>query len=388
MAVEFRESEEIELLRRTLRRFVDSEMPRVAASRWDREDVYPRDVFQKLSMLGVNGLAIAEEHGGSGRDVVACMVTIEELSRRSLAVAVPYIMCACYAGMNISESASEEQKRELLPKIASGGILFAYGLTEPDVGADLASVTTTADRVGERIVVKGAKRFCTGAPFADYIYTLVRSDRVAPRYKNLSFVMIPAAARGVTIEPQSMMGQKGTATSDVTFVDVELPFNAVVGGEAGWNAGWGMLVGAALDTEKLEVPAMSLGIAQAAVDDAWTYSQERKQFGKAICTIQSIRHMLADVQTKLHACRLVLYQAAQLAANRLPCRTETSMAKLFVCDTARDIVLTCQQVMGAYGYVKDYDMERYVRDILVMPIYGGSSAIQRNNIAVSLGLPR
>jgi alkylation response protein AidB-like acyl-CoA dehydrogenase len=184
------------------------------------------------------------------------------------------------------------------------------------------------------------------------------------------------------------MGARGAATNDVTFDDVEIPFSNVMGGENGWNKGWSFLVGPGMDTEKLEVAAMALGIAAAAVDDAWQYSTERQQFGKAISSVQSIRHMLADAQTKLHACRLVMTQAAWLADNHLPCRAETSMAKLFVCDTAKDIVLKCQMVMGAYGYVEDTDMERYVRDVLLMPIIGGSSAIQLNNIASAFQLPK
>ena len=148
------------------------------------------------------------------------------------------------------------------------------------------------------------------------------------------------------------------------------------------------MVGAGLDIEKIEVAAMALGIARAAIDDAWDYSQQRLQFGKPICTIQSIRHMLAEAKTRWEACRLMTYNAARLVDLQRPATVETSMAKLFVCDTARDIVLSCQQVMGAYGYVGDFDMERYVRDILVMPILGGSSAIQKNNIANRLKLPR
>jgi alkylation response protein AidB-like acyl-CoA dehydrogenase len=181
---------------------------------------------------------------------------------------------------------------------------------------------------------------------------------------------------------------KGGGTFDVSFSDVEVPAANIVGGEEGWNDGWAKLAGAGLDIEKTEVAAMALGIARAAVNDAWTYAQERVQFGKPICAIQSIRHMLAEVKTKLEACRLMTYNAAALVDAHRPAAVETSMAKLFVCDTARDIVLTCQQVMGAYGYVRDFDMERYVRDILVMPILGGSSAIQKNNIANRLKLPR
>lgn len=376
------------MLRRTLRRFVEQEMPRELAQRWDRENHFPRDVFAKLAALGVVGLTIPEEYGGAGRDIVSCMVTIEELARRSSAIAVPYIMAACYAGMNILECGTEEQKRTLLPRIAAGEMLFAYGFTEPDVGSDLASVRTHAERRGDRVVVNGAKRFCSGADIAGYIYTLVNSGRDLPRYRNLSLVLIPPDTPGVTITPIDSMGLKGASTTDVTFDDVEIPFSDVVGGEERWNAAWELLVGPGLDTEKLEVAALALGVAEAAVADAWEYSQQRTQFGKPICTIQSIRHMLADCQTRLHACRLVMVQAAWLADRRLPCRAETSMAKLFVCDTAKEVVLTCQSVLGAYGYVKGFDMERYVRESLLMPIIGGSSMIQKNNIANALGLPR
>ena len=384
----FTEPETTMMLRHTLRRFVEQEMPRELAQRWDRDNHFPRDVFDKLAALGVMGLTVPEEYGGAGRDIIGCMVAIEELARRSCAIAVPYIMSACYAGMNLLECATEEQKRKYLPRVAAGKLIFAYGFTEPDVGSDLASVKTTAERRGDRVIINGSKRFCSGAALADYIYVLAKSDRELPVRRNLSFMLVPPTTPGVTITPIDGMGMKGAPTTDVTFDDVEIPFENVMGGEAGWNAGWKMLVGPGLDTEKLEVAALALGIAEAAVADAWDYSQQRRQFGTAISSIQSIRHMLADAQTKLHACRLVMAQAAWRAYRRLPCRAETSMAKLFVCDTAKEIVLACQSIMGAYGYVKGFDMERYVRDSLLMPIIGGSSMIQKNNIANALELPR
>jgi alkylation response protein AidB-like acyl-CoA dehydrogenase len=384
----FNEPEATLMLRRTLRRFVEQEMPRELAQQWDRDNVFPRDVFAKLAQLGVMGLTVPEAYGGAGRDIVACMVTIEELARRSCAIATPYIMSACYAGMNILECGTEAQKQALLPRVAAGELLFAYGFTEPDVGADLASVRTFGERRGDRVVINGAKRFCSGPHIANYIYALIRTSRDLPRYRNLSLVLIPPDARGVTIEHVDALGMKGASTADVTFDEVEIPFDNVIGGEARWNNAWELLVGPGLDTEKLEVAALALGIAEAAVADAWDYSQQRQQFGKPICSIQSIRHMLADCQARLHACRLVMYQAAWLADRRLPCRAETSMAKLFVCDVAKEVVLTCQSVLGAYGYVKGFDMERYVREILLMPIIGGSSMIQKNNIANALGLPR
>ena len=321
--------------------------------------------------------------------MLATIATIEELCSRSLGIASGYIFCACYAGLNISEVASEKQKKELLPKVAKGKLLFSYGISEPDVGADVASVKTKAVKDGDQIIINGTKRWCSGPNVTDYIYTIVRSGPVEDRYRNLSLILIPPSAKGITIEPQETLGQKGVGgTCDVIFEDVSVPIENIVGGEEGWNNGWSKIVSTGLDVEKIEVAAMALGIARAAVDDAWQYSQERIQFGKPICHNQSVRHMLADVKTKLEACRVMTYQGAWLADQDIVATVEMSMTKLFVTETALEIVLTCQRILGAYGYVRDFDMERYVRDILAMPILGGSSAIQKNNIANRLNLPK
>jgi len=378
--VDYAETPETTQLRDMLRRFVEKEMPREAAALWDSENTFPREVFGRLASLGVMGLTVPEEYGGAGRDIVSTMIVIEELSRRSLAVSVPYIMAACYAGMNLVEFGSEAQKRELLPRVADGSLMFAYGLTEPDVGADLASVKTRAQRMGDKVVVNGAKRFCSGAGICDYIFTLVRSGDEQDRYRNLSVVLIAPDAPGVSITQINSMGMKGAATTDVTFDDVEVPASQIFGGEAGWNQGWSMLIGSGLDVEKLEVAAVATGVATAALEDAWTYAQERKQFNKPISEYQSIRHKLADMKTQLHAAKLMLYHAADLANRHRRCAVETSMAKLFAAEAAKAIALECQTIHGAYGYVKEVPVERYVRDALLIPIMGGSSAIQRNNI--------
>jgi alkylation response protein AidB-like acyl-CoA dehydrogenase len=386
--LQFEDSEHMSILRDTLVRFIEKEMPRELARQWDKDNHFPRDIHNKLVELGLMGLTVPEAYGGSGIDVTSTVSVIEMLCSRSLAVGGGYIQSACYVGLNINEVGSQEQKQELLPKVVDGGLIFAYGISEPDVGADVASVKTTAKRVGDQLIIKGNKRFCSGAAIADYIYTLVRTGPVDDRYKNLSLVLVPPDTKGIRLDLQGTLGLKGVGTYDVTFDDVKIPVSALVGGEDGWNTGWSKLVGPGLDIEKLEVAAMALGIATAAVNDAWEYSQDRVQFGKPICTIQSIRHMLAEVKTKLAACRLMTYHAAGLIDQNKNASVETSMAKLFVCDTARDITITCQEVMGAYGYVKDFDMERYVRDVLIMPILGGSSAIQKNNIVNRLNLPR
>lgn len=378
--------EDLAELRTTIRRFVEREMSRAQAREWDAKDIFPRAVFARLTELGVTGVTVPEEYGGTGVDVVAAMTIIEELSRRSLAVAVPYIMCSCYCGMNIGKSGSSEQKASILPKVARGQILYAYGLTEPDVGADIASVKTTARIVDDRVVVSGAKRFCTGANIADHILTLVRSGDPEARHRNLSVLIIPTDAPGVRVEVTDSIGMKGAPTTDVWLDDVSLRMEDVVGGPSGWNRGWEMITGSVLNVEKLEVAAMALGIAEAAAADAWEYAQSRRQFGKPVSTYQAVRHKLANIRTDLLACRLMLYHAADLAGRGEPCGVESSMAKLFVTERGRQIVIDAQEIIGAYGLTRDLDSERYVRDMLILPIAGGSSNIQRNNITQMLRL--
>ncbi len=382
------ESSEREMLRESLRRFLERECPREKVRMWDEQDVYPRAVVEKLRELGVFGLTVPEAYGGAGRDLPAAIITVEELARRCLVVSVAYIMAAFYGAVNIYESGSEEQRRELLPRLARGEMFFAYGLSEPNVGADLASVETHAELEGDFFVVRGAKRWCTGAEIADYVFTLVRTDPQAPRHKNLSLLLIDPSSPGITIEPIKKMGNHGLKTNDVVFDGVRVPCKNLLGGPEMLHKGWLQLAGPALDVEKIEVSALCLGMAQAAYDDAYQYSQERRQFGRPICTFQAIRHALANMATEIFACRLMVYHCAQLLQEERSCSVETSMTKLFVAEAAVRVALEAQKILGAYGYAMEYDVQRYLRDVLLYPIAGGSSAIQRNNIMNRMGLPR
>ena len=383
------EPEHVLELRRMLRHFVSEEMPPEKVREWDKAHRFPPELFAKLAETGVCGITVAPEYGGQGPDLVAAVAIIEELCRGGAFAAGPFIHSAFYGGMNISENGSEEQKAHYLPRLARGEHLFAYGLSEPDVGGDLASVRCRADRTDDgRLIVNGFKRWCTGADFADTIYCLVRTGSESARHRNLSFVLIPTDTPGVTVHPIEHSNLRYTLSSDVILEDVELSVDHIVGGEAGWNEGWRMLAGRALDVEKLEITAVTFGIAQAAVEEAWAYSQERKQFGRPISGHQAVRHRLVEARTRLEACRHMLYHAAWLANEGRPCSVESAMAKLFVADTAVEIGLACQRVMGAYGLSEGHDMERHVRDLIGMPIVGGSSDMQKNNIAGLLGLAR
>jgi alkylation response protein AidB-like acyl-CoA dehydrogenase len=387
--MDFQEAEHIGMLRESLRRFLEQKFSRQQAREWDRKVGYPREVFEQLCELGVCGLTIPEEYGGAGVDIVAAIAVIEELTRRGTFLSGPYIHAACYGGLNVAENGNEAQKRELLPKLAAGKILFAYGLSEPDVGGDLASIQTTAtlDADGTSLLINGTKRWCTGAHDADYILTLVRSGPKEDKYRNLSLVLVPTSSACISITDIEHTGFHYAQTTDVLFEDVRVSIEDVLGGSQCLNQGWSMLAGAALNVERIETAALAYGIAVAAVEDAWQYAQERRQFGKPICAHQAVRHDLSEIKTRLEACRLMMYHAAWMANEGRDCAVESSMAKLFVADTAVEIVLTCQRIMGAYGYASDYDMERYVRDVIVIPIAGGSSNMQKNNIANRLGLP-
>ena len=233
--MDFSEDENAEALRDLLRRFLDKEVPPQLAARWDQEDRIPRENLIRLAELGVCGLTVPEEYGGMGRDVLGMVTTIRELARRSVALAGLYIMNACYGSLNISESGTQEQKQRLLPGLCAGKVLFAYGLSEPDVGADLPSVKTRAERRGDTVIINGYKRWCSGAAIADYIYMLVRSGEPEARYKNLSLVLVPPGTPGVTLQSIGTMGMHGMPTNDVILEDVEVPFANVVGGEASWN---------------------------------------------------------------------------------------------------------------------------------------------------------
>lgn len=375
------EAEHVTALRNQLRRFVSEKTSREKRRAWDRAHDWPRDLFRELCDVGVCGLTIAEEHGGLGQDIVAAVAVIEELARAGPFLAGPFIHCAFYGGMNISENGSQAQKADLLPKLARGELLFAYGLSEPDVGGDLSSVKTRGRIEGDVLVINGSKRWCTGADWADYIYCLINTAPDAPRREALTFVLIPAKAAGVSTMPIEHVNLRYTASCDVHFDDVCVPLDAVVGGPEKLNKGWGMLAGRALDVEKLEVAACTFGFAQAALDEAWSYAQQRVQFGKLIAGHQAVAHRLVTARTKLEACRHMLYHAAHLANDGKPCGVETSMAKLFIADTGVEIGLACQQVMGAYALSDAYDIDRNVRDLLGMPIVGGSSDMQRNNLA-------
>lgn len=373
-------------IRRQLQRFVAEKMPREKRREWDKAHTWDRDLWKEFAAMGLIGLTIPEEYGGMGEDIYAAAAVIDELCQGGTSMAGPFIHAAFYGGLNITENGSDAQKTELLPKLAVGEMFLCYGLSEPNVGGDLPSVETRVERDGDEIVINGAKRWCTGADWSDYIYCLCRSGEAGERHGNLTFVLVPTKAAGVTMQAIEHSNLRYTDSMDVYLDDVRLPASAIVGGPEKWNKGWEALAGRALDVEKIEITSVAFGCARAALDEAWQYAKEREQFGKPIGRHQAIAHKLVSARTKLQACRHMLYHAAWLAGEGQPCSVETAMAKLYVADTGLEIALAAQQVIGAYGLSDAYDIERNVRDLLGMPIVGGSSDMQKNNLAKLLRL--
>lgn len=375
------EPEHVTEIRRQLSRWVAEKMPRDKRRAWDKAATWDRSLFREIAEMGLIGLTIPEEYGGQGEDIYAAAAVIDELCQGGSSMAGPFIHAAFYGGLNISENGSDEQKQALLPKLVRGEIFLAYGLSEPNVGGDLPSVETRVERRDGELIIKGAKRWCTGADWSDYIYCLCRSGDPVDRHGNLTFVLVPTNAAGVTMQPIEHANLRYTHSMDVFLDDVRLPESAIVGGPAKWNKGWEALAGRALDVEKIEITAVAYGLARAALEEAWRYAGERVQFGKPIGKHQAVAHKLVEARTKLAACRHMLYHAAWLASEGKPCSAETAMAKLYVADTGVEIGLACQQVIGAYGLSDAYDIERNLRDLLGMPVVGGSSDMQKNNLA-------
>ncbi len=381
----FKFTEEQKMIRATIRKFVDKEFPDEAAREIDKNDRYPRELIPKLASLGMLGITVDEKYGGSGRDIISACILSEELAARSVALSWTYCDSVFFGGENISKLGNEEQKSEFLPKLISGEILFCYGLTEPNAGSDTAAIQTFAARNGSEFVINGSKVFISGASKCDYMLLLARTDREMPKHKGLSFFIVDTKSKGYSTRPIEKVGVHGSDTCEVVFDEVRVPEKLLLGGIEKLNGGWKQLL-STLEVEHIHVAAEGVGMAQGALDKIIAYVKERSQFGKPISSFQVVQHQIADLATEVLNSRLLTYYAAELAQEGKPCWMESAMAKLYATEIAKKVSLAGVQLHGGYGYTMEYDIQRYARDSLVMTIGGGTSEIQRNLIAKSLGL--
>jgi alkylation response protein AidB-like acyl-CoA dehydrogenase len=337
------------------------------------------DIYRQMAELGWLGITIPEEFGGSGGTMLDATLFMEETSRGQAPVG-GYSTTLIVAGAT-NRFGSDEQKREILGGIAAGAV-EAIAMTEPESGSDVGSLTTKAERTEGGFVINGQKVFISNAHISDHVLVVCRTTKTDSKHEGLTMLWVPKGADGMEMKPIDTMG--GRETNYVYFTDCAVPDSAVLGEV---DQGWTQLM-AGLNVERLILAATMLGIAQRAFDDALAYVKERKQFGRPIGSFQALQHRFADLATDLEAARLMTRWVATLTdedpGRMLP--REASMVKLHVTEVAKRVTLEGMQMMGGYGYSSEYDMERLVRTALVSTIYGGTSEIQRNIIAKTLGL--
>ncbi|HET9372917.1 MAG TPA: acyl-CoA dehydrogenase family protein [Vicinamibacterales bacterium] len=379
--MDLRQTEQERLLRRTVREFAEAEI-RPHVMDWDEAQGFPAALVPKLASLGLLGIQVPDQYGGSGLSAVEYCICLEELARVdpsvSLSVAAHNGLCAAHLYM----FGSEAQKQTYLIPLAKGETLGAWGLTEASAGSDAAAMRTIATRTDTGWAINGSKQFITHGRIGGTMVVMAVTDRAKGR-KGISAFVLPRGTAGMTAgKKENKLGMRASDTSEVIFQDCRLPLDALVGveGEGFVNT---MQV---LDAGRIGIAAVAVGLAQGAYEAARAYARERRQFGQPISYFQAIRWKLADMATRIEAARLMTLRAAWLRDSRSADRTSlaSSMAKLYSSEIAVRAAEECVQIHGGYGFVKDYPAEKFFRDVKLCTIGEGTSEIQRLVIAREL----
>jgi butyryl-CoA dehydrogenase len=377
--MDFTLSKEQAMVRETVRRFAEKEV-RPISKDLDEKEEFPWPVLKRMWEVGMMGMTVPKEFGGTGSDYVSYAVAIEEISRASASVGVIVAVHNSVCAYPIVKFGTEEQKRKYLPKLAKEGWLGAFALTEPGAGSDASAVQTTAVLDGDDYILNGNKVFITSGTEAQLIIVVASTDR-SKGSKGLTAFLVEKGMPGFTYGTiEEKMGMRGSATSELVFENCRVPKGKVLGA-----IGDGLKIAlSSLDGGRIGIGAQALGIAQAALDESIKYSKEREQFGKPIAKLQAIQWMVAEMGVKVEAARALVYRAAWLKDAGLPLGKEAAMAKLYSSRVAREVTNDAVQIHGGYGYTRDYEVERYYRDAKVTEIYEGTSEIQKMVIARAL----
>jgi alkylation response protein AidB-like acyl-CoA dehydrogenase len=377
--MDFRLSDDQDLLRRTVREFAEAEI-RPHVMEWDESQHFPMDLLPKLAELGLMGIQFPEQYGGSGMSAVDYCICIEEIARVCPAIALSVAAHNGLCTSHISMFGSEAQKAEFLPRLVSGKVLGAWGLTEAGAGSDAAGMRTTAVRQGQCWVLNGSKNFITHGAIGGVMVVIAVTDRTKG-HRGISAFIVEHGTPGMTAgKKENKLGMRASDTSEVVFQDCRIPASRLLGDE-----GQGFInTLQVLDSGRIGIAALSVGLAQGAYEAALGYAKERRQFGQPIAAFQAIRWKLADNATRIEAARLLTYRAAHLKDRGARTTRESSMAKLFASEIAVKAADDCVQIHGGYGFVKDYPAEKYFRDVKLLTIGEGTSEIQRLVIARQL----
>ncbi len=352
------------------------------AAEIDEEERFPEETWHKLADMGMMGVPFAEEYGGAGLSYVNYIGVCEELAKHCATTSVMVSAHTSLCSWPISEYGTEEQKQKYLTKLASGEWLGAFGLTEPGAGTDSAMQKTVAEDKGDHWVLNGSKIFITNAGFAHVFVIFAMTDKSLGN-KGISAFIVEKDFPGFKVGThEKKMGIRGSSTCELVFEDCIVPKENLLG-----EIGKGFKIAmTTLDGGRIGIGAQALGIAQAAIDECVKYTKERVQFGKRISQFQNTQFQLADMQAKVDAARLLIYRAAQAKQDHEPYSHLAAMGKLYASEAASDVTRRCLQLVGGYGYTREYPFERFMRDAKITEIYEGTSEVQRMVISGWMGV--
>ncbi len=368
-----------ELIRKSAKAFAEKEIAPIAAQIDENEEV-PVELFNKIAKNNYMGITIPKKYGGAGAGYVAMAIVMEELAKKCASTTLLITSPNSLLGLPILNFGTEEQKRKYLTPVVTGKIQGTFALTEPGACSDAASIKTTAAKDGDSYILNGRKTFITAATVADYAIVFAVTD-TAKGLKGITAFFVESNTKGYSVgKKERKMGVTGSPTADIILDNVRVHKDNILGKE---SEGFIMAM-KTLDSGRLIVAAQSLGIAQAAMDEAVKYVKEREQFGKSLSKFQGIQFMLADMETKINCVRALIYDVAQKKDNGLNISNEAAMAKYYASETAFEVASKALQLHGGYGYMKDYPIERIFRNSRVTTIYEGTSQILQTVIAKNL----
>ncbi|MER2079464.1 acyl-CoA dehydrogenase family protein [Psychrobacillus psychrotolerans] len=373
-------TQEHKMIRKTIREFSDEVVAPGAIER-DKTKAFPKEIFKQLADMGMMGLPFSEEYGGAGADTVSFAIVTEELSRACASTGITYSAHISLGGAPLNLFGTEEQKQKYLVPVCTGESFGAFGLTEPNAGSDAGGTQTTAKEDGEDYVINGNKAFITNASYAKHLALTAITD-IKDGKKEISAIIVPTDAEGFSvIDNYEKMGLNASNTTELVLENVRVPKENLLG-EKGQGFKQFLVT---LDGGRIGIGAMAVGIAQAAFDRALRYSKERKQFGKTLSEFQVTQFKLADMAMKIELARTIVHKAAWLKDQGRAFGKEASMCKLYASEIAMEVADQAIQIHGGYGYMKEYEVERYMRDAKLLEIGEGTSEVQRMVIARHIG---
>jgi alkylation response protein AidB-like acyl-CoA dehydrogenase len=375
-------TEERQMLRDSIRKLMERHATTEYVRQLDRDQAYPETLYAEWVKAGLIAMPFPSEYGGLDGNVIDMAIIAEELSRKSTDLTMAY-GGSVFCGLNVAKKATPAQKQYWIPKLLSGEIKMSISMSEPEAGSDVGAMRTVARRDGDEWVINGQKLWATGAAAKNNVINLyVKTDTNAHYRNGISLFLVDNTTPGIKMQKLDMLGRRCVGTYEIFLDNVRVPADRLVGGE---NHGWDYLL-TGLQVERVVSAASSAGGAQAVVDMATEYAQQRHQFGRPIGSFQAIAHMLADMHTEVAAARALVWQAATAVAEGKDALREISMAKLFASETYVKVSSQAVQVLGGYGYNMEFDVQRHFRDSRAATIAAGSSQMLRNLVANLSGL--